>query len=67
MLFRSSHDTQDMFSCESTDPEEIVDKLKENQTLNLLYVAITRAKYQLSLPQTIVELFHNKEELKEIW
>ena len=58
---------QDMFPCESTDPEEIVDKLKENQTLNLLYVAITRAKYQLSLPQTVVELFHNKEELKEIW
>lgn len=47
--------------------EELVTNLKSNQTLNLLYVAMTRAKYQLDMPYEFYSIFNNLTELKELW
>ena len=47
--------------------DDLVRLLKDNQTLNLLYVAMTRAKYQLTLPSNVYDIFDNIEELTELW
>ena len=47
--------------------DDLVKLLKDNQTLNLLYVAMTRAKYQLTLPANVYDIFDNLEVLTELW
>jgi hypothetical protein len=44
------------------DDVPIEEILKDNQTGNLLYVAITRAKYKLNLPDVIYNLLENIDE-----
>lgn len=58
---------QDMLKWEGGEPEELVAELKSNQTLNLLYVAVTRAKYQLDIPWNIAEVISNSKDLAEHW
>jgi hypothetical protein len=47
------------------DEEEVYNKLMENQTLNLLYVAVTRGKYKVNLPPTVQMVINNFETFME--
>jgi ATP-dependent exoDNAse (exonuclease V) beta subunit len=47
--------------------DDLIKLLKNNQTLNLLYVAMTRAKYQLTLPANVYDIFDNLEVLTDLW
>jgi superfamily I DNA/RNA helicase len=56
----------DMLDLEEEE-RPLVEVLKEGQTLNLLYVAITRAKYKLLLPSSISEVLRQAENLRAEW
>ena len=56
----------DMLDLEEED-RPLVEVLKDGQTLNLLYVAITRAKYQLTLPLSVSEVLGQAETLRANW
>jgi hypothetical protein len=47
--------------------QEIIDVLMENQTLNLIYVALTRAKYKVNLPETVKDVIYNCEYFTYEW
>jgi hypothetical protein len=56
----------DMLDLEEEE-RPLVEVLKEGQTLNLLYVTITRAKYKLLLPSSISEVLRQAENLRAGW
>jgi len=56
----------DMLDLEEEE-RPLVEVLKDGQTLNLLYVAITRAKYGVSLPSSIHEVLRQAEKLRAEW
>lgn len=45
--------------------EAVIDKLLEEQTLELLYVMLTRVKYKINLPDKVREVIDNWESYKE--
>jgi superfamily I DNA/RNA helicase len=53
----------DMFYVKGEETE--IEVLLRDQTLNLIYVALTRGKYKVKLPMAILELLANYEELIE--
>jgi len=46
------------------DDQTILDALLDNQTLNLAYVALTRAKYKVNLPSLLQDVIDNSENLR---
>ncbi len=56
---------EDLFS--PLEGQDDIECLMANQTLNLLYVALTRAKYKINLPVEIQGLIDNYEDYRELW
>ena len=52
---------------EEGDLDELLKELKSNQTLNLLYVAVTRAKYVVRLPSKVLDVLDHSNYLKSEW
>ncbi len=46
------------------DPDSALDLLMDNQTLNLLYVMVTRAKYKLNLPDSVKYVLLERDRLR---
>lgn len=57
----------DILDIEGKSNEEIVKALQESQTLNLMYVAVTRAKFRVDLPQSIRYILENSFSLARLW
>ena len=62
---------EDMLSLQDDYDREaeisVIDALRKNQTLNLLYVAVTRAKYRVILPASIQDVLNSSSELRQLW
>jgi hypothetical protein len=58
---------EDMLYVDEEEDYNLVDLLKAGQTLNLLYVAITRAKYAVKLPDLVKEVINQASYLKAEW
>ena len=56
----------DMLDLEEEE-RPLVDVLRTNQTLNLLYVAVTRAKHIVHIPQTVHDVLEQAETLRAKW
>lgn len=56
---------EDILDLEEERP--LVEVLKDGQTLNLIYVAITRAKYGISIPASVHEVLRQAETLRAKW
>jgi superfamily I DNA/RNA helicase len=58
---------EDMLYVDEEEDYNLVDLLKAGQTLNLLYVAVTRAKYSVKLPQLVQEVISSASYLRAEW
>jgi ATP-dependent exoDNAse (exonuclease V) beta subunit len=58
---------EDMLYVDEEEDYNLVDLLKTGQTLNLLYVAVTRAKYSVKLPQLVQEVINSASYLRAEW
>ena len=58
---------EDMLYVDEEQDYNLVDLLKAGQTLNLLYVAITRAKYAVKLPDLVKEVIDQASYLRAEW
>jgi ATP-dependent exoDNAse (exonuclease V) beta subunit len=58
---------EDMLYVDEEQDYDLVDLLKTGQTLNLLYVAVTRAKYSVKLPQLVQEVISSASYLRAEW
>jgi hypothetical protein len=56
----------DMLDLEEEE-RPLVEVLKDGQTLNLIYVAVTRAKYGISIPASVHEVLREAETLRVRW
>jgi superfamily I DNA/RNA helicase len=49
------------------EEQTLVEALLDNQTLNLIYVAVTRAKVKVVVPDDVMDVLNGWESLREDW
>lgn len=60
----------DMFNLEDEYSDEQIEPivaLRRSQTLNLLYVAVTRARQKVNLPYSVLDILRDWKDLQEQW